>query len=161
VKNDIIQIDNLCKSFTNSFYKSLQKNEDKKYIKNEEALYSIVFTLVMIDACLKEEVGNINNNPLPLPLPSLSVSLPLDKNNIYKKYFCDMMIILKNLNEGGNYDVDFIKNCFKFSKLMGYVNLSESGKSNTTSTSTDIINQQFMLKKQVWIYIENKYKQYK
>lgn len=120
------KIDNICKIFANSFHKSLYKNEDKNYLKSEHAIYMLVFSMLLTDINIKENNDGFNMN---------------------NSKFYDLMIMLKDLNEGEIFDKSYCKDCFKFSKLVGYVNISNI-KMNLN-------------KKPVGLYKNGKYKQYR
>jgi hypothetical protein len=100
IDNDIIQIDSLCKVFASSFYGKITKNEDNNYLKSEFSTYQLVFALIILDISIKEA------SPC-----------------VYKKFFFDLQIMVKNLNEGENYNNDYLKNCFRFVKSIGLINM--------------------------------------
>ena len=84
--NDIKLIDQLSNSFAKIYYNS--SNNNNKYFKSQNAIYFFVFTFIITQI-------NYNQNI---------------SDELYKeKIICDMIIMLKDLNEGNNYNNDLIK----------------------------------------------------
>ncbi len=52
------------------------------------------------------------------------------------------MILLKNLNDGSNFDNTFLKECYKFTKLIGFTNYQSLERKEDDN----------LQKKVVWIY---------
>jgi hypothetical protein len=63
----------------------------------------------------------------------------LNKLDNLKKKFIDMVIILKNLNEGENFDSHYIKDLFKFSRHIGFCNIHNNNQSIKTRNSIGLI----------------------
>lgn len=132
LQKDLTIIDNISKNFACAFKNCFDKNEDKDYLKSEHSIYMLVFSLLLTDLEFKNNDNSIKN-----------ISNTGDLKN---QKFYDLVIYLKNLNDGENFDSGYIKNCFKFAKLIGFINLSNKEVN---------IN-----KKNLDLYRDGKYKQY-
>ena len=47
----------------------------------------------------------------------------------------DFMIMLKDLNDGFNFDTKYLINCFKFTKLIGFSNIKVINQDNSHGNS--------------------------
>lgn len=115
-KKDIKFVDKLARYFSKCFYKYINKISDKKFINSETSLYFLTFALLLMDLELKEEKklsGNDNSY----------------KNNSIKKFY-DLVVILKNLNDGENFEISYLKDCFRFSNVFGFLNLNGTPSNN-------------------------------
>ena len=86
--NDIKLIDQLSSSFAKIYFNS--PNNNNKYFKSQNAIYFFVFTFIITQITYNQNISD---------------ELNLNK----EKIICDMIIMLKDLNEGNNYDNDLIK----------------------------------------------------
>jgi hypothetical protein len=107
IESDIIAIDTLAKSFSQIFYQKIARNYDKSYIKNEHSLYMLIFTMLSVE----------------LDLKNLS-KLDIIDNKKIDSIFYDIMIILKDLNNGEIFDNLYCAELFKFSRLLGFLNIN-------------------------------------
>ena len=102
---DITKIDEISKNCASSFYKKIKSNSDSSTLFNSEhSLYTLIFSLLVTDINLKNE------------------SPTSSKENVNKSYY-DLMIILKNLNEGKNFNSSNLKEFFNFIKILGLVEM--------------------------------------
>ena len=86
--NDIKLIDQLSHSFSKIYYNCSSNNINNKLFQSQNAVYFFVFSFIITQI-------NYNQN----------VSNQLDK----EKIICDMVIMLKDLNEGKNFDNNLIR----------------------------------------------------
>ena len=86
--NDIKLIDQLSSSFAKIYFNS--PNNNNKYFKSQNAIFFFVFTFIITQITYNQNISD---------------ELNLNK----EKIICDMIIMLKDLNEGNNYDNDLIK----------------------------------------------------
>ena len=86
--NDIKLIDQLSFSFSKIYFNYNRNNSNLELFNSENAVYFFVFTFIITQITYNQ---NISKN--------------MDK----QKIICDMIIMLKNLNEGKNYDDKLIK----------------------------------------------------
>jgi hypothetical protein len=126
MKYELRKIDSLVKSFAKSYYKYAQ-SFDTKFLASQHAVYMMVFSTIII------ELDTLYQKKLPLPaqvkpLKNSYNSKSYTNFNSFNKSassmpkdnrFLDFMILLKNLNEGENFDMNFMKEIYKFSKLIG------------------------------------------
>ena len=87
--NDIRLIDQLSFSFSKIYY---QYNKENSLFKSQNSIYFFVFTFIIIQLTYNQSISNSINE---------------------EKLLCDMLIMLKNLNEGKNYDNILIKESIK------------------------------------------------
>jgi hypothetical protein len=99
----------------------------KSKVKNEYSLYLLIFATLMIDIDIK------NNKKNPQKLETL---------------FYDLIIILKDMNDGTNFDNNFSLELFKFSKNFGFINVNDES------------NQYPKIFKMLGLYKNGKYKEY-
>ena len=85
--NDIKLIDQLSFSFSKIYYE-YNKENCFKYFKNQNAIYFFVFSFMITQLTFNQNISNEK----------------FDK----EKIICDFIIMLKNLNEGKNYENDLI-----------------------------------------------------
>jgi len=86
--NDIKLIDQISYSFSKIYYNYNRNNSNLELFNSENAVYFFVFTFIITQITYNQ---NISKN--------------MDK----QKIICDMIIMLKDLNEGKNYDDKLIK----------------------------------------------------
>ena len=86
--NDIKLIDQLSYSFAKIYYNYTLNNNNNNLFKSQNAVYFFVFSFLMTQITYNQ--NNLNQ---------------FDK----EKIICDMIIMLKDLNEGNNYDNSLIK----------------------------------------------------
>ncbi len=119
---DITKIDEISKLCASSFYKKIKSNSDSPTSFNSEhSLYALIFALLVTDINLKNE------------------SHSLSKENVNKSYY-DMMIILKNLNEGKNFNSSNLKEFFNFIKILGLVEMPHEIKKISEKISLSRFN---------------------
>ncbi len=112
---DFTKIDEISKNFANIFYRKLKqswcivKNDSQENLetlfKSEHSIYMLIFALIVTD---------INLNKFSVQPSKVTIN----------KIFYDLMIILKNLNDGKNFNSAEIKEYFNFVKVMGLVETS-------------------------------------
>jgi hypothetical protein len=134
LKYDLRKIDTLAKSFAKSYYKYAQYI-DSRLLASEHSVYMIVFSTIIL------ELDSLNQNDLRKGGVSSANSDEYFLRNSYNSKsftnlnsfnksssnynqpkdnrFLDFMILLKNLNDGENFDMAFLKEIYKFSKLIG------------------------------------------
>jgi hypothetical protein len=134
LKYDLRKIDTLAKSFAKSYYKYAKSN-DSRLLASEHSVYMIVFSTIIL------ELESLNQNDLRKGGVSSANSDEFFLRNSYNSKsftnlnsfnkssslyiqpkdnrFLDFMILLKNLNDGENFDMAFLKEIYKFSKLIG------------------------------------------
>ena len=134
MKYDLRKIDTLAKSFAKSYYKYAKSN-DSRLLASEHSVYMIVFSTIIL------ELESLNQNDLRKGGVSSANSDEFFLRNSYNSKsftnlnsfnkssslyiqpkdnrFLDFMILLKNLNDGENFDMAFLKEIYKFSKLIG------------------------------------------
>ena len=76
-------------------------------IYSEHALFMFIFGLIMIEIDIKE--NHKDNN-----------SLKIDS------LFYDFLIIIKDLNDGKEFDNHICNEFFKFAKLIGFINITDN-----------------------------------
>jgi hypothetical protein len=81
----------------------------------------------------------------------IDIEIKDNKNNLQKldNLFYDLLVILKDMNVGSNFDNNFILELFKFAKNIGYMNLNEE------------FSIYIKTRKLIGLYKEGKYKEYK
>jgi len=108
MSKDLKDIDRFSKMFAKVLCKLSFKNSNKKFINDELALYQLVFAMLIFDMDFKNKGKFCFSNVMKLFIL------------IVKCKFLDFMIILKNLNDGSNFDNQFLKESYKFTKLIGF-----------------------------------------
>ena len=91
--NDIKLIDQLSFSFSKIFYEHNKDNNILKNFKSQNSIYYFVFTFIITQLTYNQNISN-------------------DKLN-KEKIICDMIIMLKNLNEGNNFEIDLLIDAIK------------------------------------------------
>ena len=86
--NDIKLIDQISFSFSKIYYDNNKNNSDFKFFRSQNAIYYFIFTFIITQLSYNQKITD-------------------DKTN-KEKIICDMIIMIKNLNEGENYDNDLI-----------------------------------------------------
>ena len=86
--NDIKLIDQLSFSFSKIYYDHNKNNSDFNSFKSQNSIYYFVFAFIITQLTYNQSISNDT----------------IDK----EKIICDMIIMLKNLNEGNNYENDLI-----------------------------------------------------
>jgi hypothetical protein len=133
-KNSLIYIDQLSKLLSKHFSKKLSNNKDSKYLLSEHAIYMLTFTILCIDVDLKEY--KTSNSRILNGLNKLNTLNTVDN---LKKKFIDMVIILKNLNDGENFDSHYLKDLFKFSRHLGLCNVHNYSDNTRSKNSIGLI----------------------
>lgn len=103
MQKDYIIIDKFAKYFSKVFYERLEKEDDYNHFNSEKAMYLMVFILILLDIDFKLKGMFFNKTE--------NVKL------------IDFMILVKYLNEGLNFDNDFLRESYKYIKLLGLTNL--------------------------------------
>jgi hypothetical protein len=116
------------------FSKKLSNNKDSKYLLSEHAIYMLTFTILCIDVDLKEY--KTSNSRILNGLNKLNTLNTVDN---LKKKFIDMVIILKNLNDGENFDSHYLKDLFKFSRHLGLCNVHNYSDNTRSKNSIGLI----------------------
>ena len=91
--NDIKLIDQLSFSFSKIYYEHNKDNNILKNFKSQNSIYYFVFTFIITQLTYNQNISN-------------------DKLN-KEKIICDMVIMLKNLNEGNNFEIDLLIDAIK------------------------------------------------
>jgi hypothetical protein len=99
----------------------------KAKVKDEYSLYILIFAILMIDIDIKQNKKN------------------LDKIDTL---FYDLLIIIKNMNDGSSFDNNFALELFKFSKNIGFINTNDEPIGNK------------QIPKLIGLYKNGKYKEY-
>ena len=86
--NDIKLIDQLSFSFSKIYYERSKENSSLKKFKSQNAIYYFVFAFIITQLSYNQNTSNKK----------------IDK----EKIICDFIIMIKNLNEGKNYENDLI-----------------------------------------------------
>ena len=86
--NDIKLIDQLSFSFSKIYYERSKENSSLKKFKSQNAIYYFVFAFIITQLSYNQNISNKK----------------IDK----EKIICDFIIMIKNLNEGKNYENDLI-----------------------------------------------------
>ena len=86
--NDIKLIDQLSFSFSKIYYEHNKENLSFKTFKSQNSVYFFVFTFIITQLAYNQSLSNDK----------------IDK----EKIICDMIIMLRNLNEGKNYENDLL-----------------------------------------------------
>ena len=100
--------------------------------------------------CTALGVG-IDTNVKIFGILMIDLDIKQNKNNLNKidTLFYDLLIILKDKNDGSTFDNNFIHDIFRFSKNIGFINLDENYK----KYKRNIMN--------MGLYKKGKYKEYK
>ena len=86
--NDIKLIDQLSNSFAKIYYNYSSSNNNNSLFLSQNAVYFFVFTFILTQISFNQNSSSLLNK---------------------EKIICDMVIMLKDLNEGKNYDNNLIK----------------------------------------------------
>lgn len=126
---DIFAIDRISKSFAKTYYPTIQYTEENKLIRSQNALYCLVFSLIITEMSI--------NTPSSLEQK--------------EKYICDLMILLKDMNEGQCFNQEYLNSLIKYIKSTGFF-CQESSSSYKSIDTED--------KFSLGIQVNNTYKTY-
>jgi hypothetical protein len=104
LNKDFIVIDKFARSFSKVLFEKLALANDTVLFNSENAMYMLVFILIVLDIDFK-----------------IKGSIIIKEANVN---FLDFMILVKYLNEGLNYTNEYLKEAYKYTKNFGYTNIN-------------------------------------
>ena len=106
MQKDFILIDKFSKCFSKIYFERLQRLNVSNPFNSENAVYMLVFILILLDIDFKLKGKTLFTQE--------------------KVKFLDLMILLMYLNEGQNFDNEFLMESYKYTKISGLTNIQNT-----------------------------------